>query len=492
MVQPVTVILRIIKKPAASTPVRNFVCKTHRVYPYTIVLSLEDRYPILLPYGFWTDYTITMSSSAKHSQLVLLFASVVFVAGLSAFIGYRVASQTADSKATPFPTSTQPPKPSDFSDQSTLVFIRNNNVWIKTSKEEKQLTEDGVATDPTRGLPAVYYRKPVLSPDKSFVAYIRSTGDATDKRSLEVASVASPIIRKKISPEVDWALDSIAWKRDSSGIYFVSQSQTDYDTKYINLAMIASGVTSKIGSFGVQSGCGGGSSDPADHLTWKENISGWPVTFTLSPDETYIVHNSNCTGRGLSIFDLTRTTDHVLDTKNTGASFAGNGKVFASYSGNSITIFDARTKTALKSFTAAGPVSSILFSPDGQAIFYTITERIKTVTVDDENIGEVLGFSPAEFAIKKTILHNLTLATGISSAIAAFDAHDARPMMMRSKDQEILLAVIDNATALYTYLTTQQSKADVTAQFPTVSIVSVHIKNGITTPLVSNAEQASY
>ena len=39
-------------------------------------------------------YTIYMKKLTRAHQLVILFASIVFVAGLSAFIGFRVAQQS--------------------------------------------------------------------------------------------------------------------------------------------------------------------------------------------------------------------------------------------------------------------------------------------------------------------------------------------------------------------------------------------------------------
>lgn len=423
----------------------------------------------------------------------MLFAAIVFVAGLSAFIGYRAARQQA-SGIPSVPGIIQPqgstPLPEQPAAVSHIVFIRGNNVWLRGGGEDQQVTSDGTPDDPKNGLPSVYYRNPVLSPDGRTVAVIRSTRNNTETRALRIIPLLSPGSVQTLSESVEWSMDSVRWNHDGTGIYFVSGTTGAYDTKKLDLVTLSNKTVTELGTFTVQSGCGGGSSDPSDHLTWAENINGWPVTFTLSSDGSYIVHNTSCTGHGLAYFDLTTKKDVPLDDKNVGAVFAANGKTFASYTASTISVYDSATKKLQHKYDTLGQVSALLYGPDGQTIYYTTSKETKSYTLDGDEALQVMGFSPLEIRENQTTLYGLDTTSGISSVIAAFDAHAARPFSTNTQGNVVSLALVENATGFYDAVQASKPANAIQAAKPIVKLVSINTDTSVVTPIVSNAQQA--
>ena len=429
----------------------------------------------------------------KKSPIIWILIVVVLLAVISFLIyeNMQLKQRTYTAMPTPMQTSTPVPK-QEGSTLGAVAFIRDNNVRVSENGQEKQITTDGVVAPYGTGMPAVYYNNPIFSPDKKSIAFVRSTGDNTTTRSLYVAKIGDAGSLRKLTDNVDWAVDYPRWTVDGATIYYGSPKDKEYDVRLVQSIDVASGTQKTVGQYSFGSGCGGGSDDLDDQLTWGENIAGWPVTFVLSSDNSYIVHSTNCAGRGIAIFNLGTGKDEPLDNEGWGVVFSPDGKSFAAMSGAVINVYDATTKRLSSSLKAPSAPSALLFSPDSETIYYTTTKDNKTLTFDDKVAMDTMGSSPAAFRQLSTLVGMVAIPTGKNTTIATFDAHNARPLFVDTAHNALTIAVVDNATDLFNYFSTYKTKTGADAHFPKVNIVEINLTTATATTIIPNAIQSNY
>jgi hypothetical protein len=391
-------------------------------------------------------------------------------------------------KATPTPVVTPKPPVPDL--PKPLVYIRDNNVWVTKGGKELQLTMDGAKTQFAAGLPAVFYMNPVFSPDGTMVAFVRSVSTDTEVRSLYTARIDDPKSVKQIAADVDWSVDRVTWRPDGKAIYYATAKERFSDTKVMNVITLGDATKQMLGTFTFGSGCGGGSSDPADHLLWAENINGWPLVFTVSPDGTYILRSSNCTGRGLSVFDIGKKSDSPLDEKGWQPVYFVGGKRLGFISGTAIKLIDAATLAPISSITPKEQPVSFMMSPDGNTAYAFSAKHIRTLTLSEDQSMNAIGMSPAEFNETSLSLTSIAIATGTELPLTSYVEHGIRPLYIGSHNN-LVAAVVDNSTELYDFFIKHPAaSADAATHFPKVNILSLDLREGKPEVLLRNAEQA--
>lgn len=373
--------------------------------------------------------------------------------------------------------------------QGTLAFIRNNNLWININGVESQLTDDA---DPSNTqIRQLWYSNPKISPDGAQIAYLKDTYDAatfTSARSLVVSGVDGQNVRQ-LANDVAWTLPIVEWSTDNQNIYYASAMDTleNMLVKGINLA---TGAQQEYGQFLVHSGCGGGSSDPADTISSLENLEPFGgAVFELSPQNNYIVHTVSCSGSGLGILDLSTKQDKALDENARGAVISPDGSKIAAYSGNSIVIINTSTGAMDSTFPTSQVPVALLWAADGNAILYSTSTLANTLTLDDNVALEVLGSSPASFNVNTSTLWTVSLQNGQSTKIIEIEAHDLKPIV--TNGQKVLVITVENANKLFDYVT-QGNRENLTEYYPTVNILEVDLTDSSSNPITNNTQQAAF
>jgi len=370
-----------------------------------------------------------------------------------------------------------------------LAFIKNDNLWLSNNGVEKQLTTDAIPTEIPywTGLPKLWYSNPQISPDGRKVAYLKNTN--TDARSLVVSDIDGNNV-KQLADDVEWTMPLIQWSNDSQQIYYPSSGgRESIIVRGIN---VATGQKQEYGQFAMGSGCGGGSSDPADHVSAGENIisvGGGVQIFDLSPQNNFIVHTILCTGSGLGILDLSTKQDKKIDDKSMRAAISPDGKIIAAISGNGIVIFDD-SGNVLKTYQTSDTPQVLLWDTDGKIIYYSSSKLVKNLDLDDKLALDILGSSPTSYRVNSATLWKLSLDSGKSEKIIDFDAHNIKPIFVTN--QKLLVIVVENATALYDYINKYKTKDNMVKYYPKVKLVEVNLSSLTSTTLADQVQQSSF
>jgi len=373
--------------------------------------------------------------------------------------------------------------------QGTLAFIRNNNLWINVNGIESQLTNDA---DPSSAeIRKLWYSNPQISPDGAQVAYLKNTYDAStfaDTRSLVISGINGENARQ-LANDVAWTLPIVEWSNDSQNIYYASAIDTleNMIVKSINLA---TGAQQEYGQFLVQSGCGGGSSDPADAISSNENLEPFGgAVFELSPQNNYIVHTVSCSGSGLGVLDLSTKQDRVLDENARGAVISPDGSSIAAILDSNIVVFNVNAGGVDGPFPTSETPQALLWYADGKEILYSTSRLANTVTLDDNVALDLLGSSPASFNLNLSTLWAFSMENKQSRKIIEIDAHNLKPIA--SEGQRVLVVMVENASKLFDYVS-QGNKDNLADYYPTVNILEIDLANLISNPITNDTQQASF
>ena len=374
--------------------------------------------------------------------------------------------------------------------QGKLVFIRNDNLWLLDNGIEKQLINDAISTEIPywTGLSELWYSNPQISPDGNKIAYLKNT--TTDSRTLVISDTNGKNV-KQLANDVEWTIPIIQWSNNSQKIYYPSSEGMEMIA--VISVDVATSEKEKHGQFALKSGCGGRSSDPADHISAAENITsvgGGVQIFNLSPRNDYIVHTTACTGTGLGIFELSTKQDRKLDDKAMRAVISPNGQRVAAILDNNILIFEASTGKVQKTYQVSEKPLILLWGEKENAIYYSTSKLVKTLNYDDQLALDVLGSSPASYRVNNASLWKLLLDSEKSEKIIDFDAHNVKPIF--SKDQKLLMVVVENANSLFEYVKQQKTKENMASYYPKVKISEVDLLNQTSNIIVDKAQQSFY
>ena len=371
-----------------------------------------------------------------------------------------------------------------------LAFIRNDNLWFSNNGVEKQLTTDAIPTEIPywTGLPKLWYSNPQISPDGIKIAYLKNTN--SDSRTLVVSDIDGKNV-KQLTSDVEWTMPIIQWSKDNQQIYYPSSGGVEsIIVKNVN---VVTGQKQEYGQFPMGSGCGGGSSDPADHISGGENIisvGGGVQIFNLSPQNNFIVHTILCTGSGLGILDLSTKQDKKLDDKTMRATISPDGNSIAAISGNNIVTFEAINGRLKKTYPASESPLVLLWSSDGKTIYYSTSKLLKTLDFDDKLALDILGSSPTSYRVNTSTLWKLSLDSSESEKIIDFEAHNLKPIFVLN--QKLLTIVVENATALYDYINQQKTKDNMVQYYPRVKLLEIDLSSLSSSIIMDKAQQSFF
>lgn len=368
-----------------------------------------------------------------------------------------------------------------------LAFISDDNLWFMNNGSLKQITLDAISAKIPywSGLPKLWYSNPQISPDGNKMAFLKNT----DSRTLMVIDIDGKNV-KEIANDVEWTMPIIQWSKDSKQVYYPSSAGMDLIV--VKSVDVITKNKSEYGQFVMGSGCGGGSSDPADHVSANENIisvGGGVQVFSISPQNDYIVHTILCTGNGLGILDLSTKQDKKIDDKATKAVISPDGKNIAAISEKNIIIFDTMGKILKTVQTPEIPLV-LSWDTDGKTIYYSSSTLLKSLDFDDELALDVLGSSPASYRVNKSTLWSLSLNDGKNEKIMDFDAHNIKPIFV--SNQRMFVVIVENSTALFDYINQQKTRDGSLDYYPKAVLKELNLLD-LTSPItVDKVQQPSF
>ena len=410
------------------------------------------------------------------------------------------ATSAPSSIATPS-TSDSPTSPDSFDLtvngqlQGMLAFIRNDNLWVSINGVETQLTTDAISTELPyfTGLSTLSYSNPKVSPDGTKVAYLKNS-DSTEARVLMVSDIDGKNARQ-LADDVAWILPKVEWLNDSQRIYYPVRNGID-STAFSDVMMVKSvnmttGDLLEHGQFFKRSGCGGGSSDVADHVSAGESMGtlGRGKIFILSPKNDYVMHSTTCSN-GLGILNLSTSQDIILDDGNvSAAAVSADGMKIAAISGNNIVIFNVIGGNIEQTYPTVESPWALTWDSSGTAIFYSTSKSVGTRNLDRNVASEVFGISPMTITLRNSMLWKLSLENGENIKIIDMDAHELKPIFVA--EPKMLVAVIENTNAFFDYLELG-NRENLAEHYPSVNLVEIDLDTLTSSVIIQKTEQADY
>lgn len=381
--------------------------------------------------------------------------------------------------------------------EGKLAFIRGNNLWVSINGNEKQLTSDAVPTELpfwTRLL-IFWYSNPQIAPDGNSVAFLKNVD--TNARQLYVTTLNGAGM-KKLADDVEWTFPIMQWSKDNQKIFYASavKGQIDKEGRQIlkvKAVNISGDVLQEYGQFNVRSGCGGGSSDIADHLAVSENIEGVGsgiMVFALSPDNKYLVHSTACTGSGLGILNLQSKQDTLLSDKGKNGVISPDGQKVAYIDNDKIVTSDIASGKSLNTYTVSEAPVILLWNPDSKTIYYSSDKVVKELKLDDKVAMSVWGSSPMSYRVRTASLWSLSLDTQKDKKLTEQDTHAVKPLY--ANGNKLLFVSVENATRLFENTKQTTSKQDLVKYYPQVKIHEVDLTTLTVKILISQVQQSSF
>lgn len=376
--------------------------------------------------------------------------------------------------------------------QGLLAFIRNDNLWVSINGTEIQLTTDAISTDLWSA--QLWYSKPQISPDGTKIAYRKQTYDTSTYTTTSVLMVSD--IDGKNARQLANNVGAVEWSNDSQKIYYSISNGYDRTTglEAIILKSVnpTTGDVAEHGQFSIMTGCGGGSSDMADHVSGNEGIGylGKGKIFILSPQNNYLAHSTSCDNGLLGVLDLSTKQDRVLGNDSTSAAaISADGSKIAAISGNNIVIFNAISGNIEQVYYISEPPRALAWGHNDTAIFYSTSKSAGTQDLDSAVALEVFGTSPMTITLNVSTLWRLSLDNGESIKIIDMDAHDLKPIF--ATDQTVLVGAIENNNALFDYIT-QGNRENIKEHFPSINLVEVNLASLTSNVITRKTGQADY
>ena len=148
------------------------------------------------------------------------------------------------------------------------------------------------------------------------------------------------------------------------------------------------------GQFGVSTGCGGGSPDPADACqALNASMASW-ICFGFSSQNNYFIHSTGCLGTGLGILDLSTKQDRTLDDNVRGAVISPDGSRIAAINNANIIIFNTARDNVEYTFPTTEAPQALLWSTDGKEVLIFNFQPTKYINVNDNIALKLFGTAP--------------------------------------------------------------------------------------------------
>jgi dipeptidyl aminopeptidase/acylaminoacyl peptidase len=327
-----------------------------------------------------------------------------------------------------------------------LAAVQDGNVWLFGFTDTAQPITDGTARS---------YSNLVWSSDGNYLAFIARDQDFNANVMLYDRTNGTLTMVEEDSADgfpIQFSFDSsqLFYAKDNPDNGSSQQFVTDFYTA--NLPPVAA--TTRVGSFNISVGCGGGSPFPADWRYWEETsgFGGFHLVLEVTPFG--LVHSLDCGGWQTGLLNLETGQDVVLGEISRVAispdrtKAAGITDLAGDRSNERLVVVDLQTGTITQLETMEPPDQVAWAAQGSSQLFYSTrreTENPIPLTAEQQQqVNTMLGAETALFGWEVSI-HQFDVTFSADTTLYTADAYAIGRMIPAFDGSSLIFSQIPNA-----------------------------------------------
>jgi Tol biopolymer transport system component len=352
--------------------------------------------------------------------------------------------------------------------EGKAVFIRDNNIWY---------SEDGVERQIKNAIQDEIYENPLISPDGNLVGYLRYNFNLRTN-TLFISDNLGQDLFEVANTE---GFLHYTWTNDSKSVCYSVRQKGSYSNFVLQCENLFDKTKSQELFYEDLGGCGGGGSDPSDHLAAGENIIGMgssPMVLEISSDNAFIKFTKRCQGDG-GIFS--RLNKEVINISELGSNgkFSPDGKSIAFEKNGEIFVFDITNNQELMRFKveSENELYAPMWGQDGNSIYFSSEKSVEVLDIESGFSDNSSFFSGFRASVNISTLWIGDLTTGVVTKLKDYDSHNVKALS--ELNGNLIVVEVENPSELYEYLLRYGTYEDSEDFEPKVNVSKLNLQESL-------------